>query len=82
MITRNGYIGWTPDNIYGRDNEQTMVGDQIVVVLGCSTPLVVRPRGKYFEVVGEAFVQGMMDGEAMKKSLDAGTAQPQFFTFC
>ncbi|GKU06402.1 heterokaryon incompatibility protein or allele [Fusarium langsethiae] len=65
MTTANGYMGWAPDNIYGLESEQTISGDLIAVLYGCSTPIVIRPHGHQFRVIGEAYVQGLMDGEAM-----------------
>jgi len=81
MTTSNGYLGWAPDNIYGSDEDQTRKGDLISVIFGCSTPIVIRPHGKLFKVVGEAYVQGLMDGEAMR-FLESGDFQVQDFTFC
>jgi hypothetical protein len=81
MTTSNGYLGWAPDNIYGSDEDQTREGDLISIIFGCSTPLVIRPYGKLFKVVGEAYVQGLMDGEAMK-FLESGEYPIQDFTFC
>ncbi|KAJ4176424.1 hypothetical protein NW767_015448 [Fusarium falciforme] len=81
MTTENGYMGWAPDNIYGKAREQTQRGDLIAVLFGCSTPIVIRPRGKYFQVLGEAYVHGLMEGEAME-FLNSGKAQRQRFTFC
>ena len=81
MTTSNGYLGWAPDNIYGSDEDQTREGDLISIIFGCSTPLVIRPHGKLFQVVGEAYVQGLMDGEAMK-FLESGECRIQDFTFC
>ncbi|OCK95603.1 HET-domain-containing protein [Cenococcum geophilum 1.58] len=81
MLTRKGYIGWAPDNIFGNCKDQTWEGDLIAVVFGCSTPIIIRPHGEHFQVVGEAYVQGIMDGEAMV-SLESGDCQVQNFTFC
>ncbi|TVY91155.1 Heterokaryon incompatibility protein 6,OR allele [Lachnellula willkommii] len=81
MTTKNGYLGWAPDNIYGGDEEQTRSGDLVAIVFGCSTPMIIRPMGKWFLVVGEAYVQGIMDGEAMEV-LETGKAKIQSFTFC
>jgi hypothetical protein len=81
MTTRHGYLGWAPDNSYGDGNDQTRAGDLIAVLFGCSTPIVIRPHGPHFQVLGEAYVQGLMDGEAMEL-LDGGNFQSQRFTFC
>jgi hypothetical protein len=81
MATGRGYLGWAPDNMFGSHKDQTWKGDLIAVIFGCSTPIIVRPYGEYFQVVGEAYVQGIMDGESMV-FLESGNCQVQDFTFC
>ncbi|KAK0623976.1 heterokaryon incompatibility protein-domain-containing protein, partial [Immersiella caudata] len=81
MFTRGGYMGWAPDNICGAHDEQTRVGDLIAIVFGCSTPLVIRQHGSHFQVLGEAYVQGWMDGQAIAL-MRAENINPQKFTFC
>ncbi|KAI0155156.1 HET-domain-containing protein [Xylariaceae sp. FL1272] len=58
----NGYIGM----ICGRPQ----IGDQIFIIPGCDVPLLLRPtsRGKY-EVVGDYYVHGIMDGEVLLGAL-------------
>jgi hypothetical protein len=64
-------LGWAPDNVFHSGEEkQARVGNLVAIVFGRSTPLITRPHGKSFEVVGEACVQGFMDGEALKKIED------------
>lgn len=42
------------------------LGDCICVVLGCELPLVIRPAHKNrFTVVGQCYVHGIMQGEAL-----------------
>ena len=55
--TREGYIGLAP---------QTAVpGDHVCILLGCSTPILLRPApNNQFQVVGECYVHGLMNGEA------------------
>jgi hypothetical protein len=82
MLTEGGYFGWGPDNAYSEDPLMELrVGDKIAIIFGCSTPLVIRPKGDKFEVVGEAYVQGFMDGEALGL-LESGACEVQIFTFC
>jgi len=80
MTTSKGYLGWAPDNLSGDNEEQAKIEDLIVILYGCSSPLVIRPHGQYFLVVGEAYVQGLMDGEALD-FLNAGNCVLQDFTF-
>ncbi|KAF2675777.1 HET-domain-containing protein [Lentithecium fluviatile CBS 122367] len=83
MTTSSGYVGWAPDNINGEAGEQTQIGDLIAIVFGCSTPLAIRmlPDRTHYQVLGEAYVQGLMDGEAMK-GLETKKYQLRTFTFC
>ncbi len=58
FISSKGYMGMGP--VAMKD------GDVICVVLGCNVPLVLRKEANYFLLVGECFVWGLMDGEAMR----------------
>jgi hypothetical protein len=40
-------------------------GDRIYVALGCSYPFLVRSDGDLHTLVGECYVDGFMDGEAL-----------------
>ncbi|KAH6884265.1 heterokaryon incompatibility protein-domain-containing protein [Thelonectria olida] len=81
MFTNKGYIGWAPDNAYGPGHKQSRIGDLVCIVFGCSTPLVIRPKNECFEVLGEAYVEGVMDGEAVDM-LEAGGFERRTLTFC
>jgi len=81
MTTVGGHVGWAPDNIHGGPKEQTCVGDLIVILLGCSTPLAIRPYGNYYQVLGEAYVHGIMHGEAID-DMDRGKYKLSTFIFC
>ncbi|KAF2963801.1 hypothetical protein GQX73_g9772 [Xylaria multiplex] len=58
-----------PDPIYGLAPQGCRVSDIVCIMLGCSVPVVLskdRRQGEsLYKVVGEAYVHGMMDGEAM-----------------
>jgi hypothetical protein len=81
MTTMKGYLGWVPDNMFGDNRNQVWTGDEIAIIFGCSTPLCIRPMGGYFQVLGEAYVQGLMDGEALR-FLGDGKSGVRDFTFC
>ena len=52
----NGLLGLVP--------EDTRPGDIIYVLFGCDVPLVLRPdEGSTFKIVGECYVDGVMNGE-------------------
>jgi hypothetical protein len=40
-------------------------GDVICVLLGCQLPIVIRPDGHHYRVVGAAYVDKLADGEAI-----------------
>ncbi|KAG5747306.1 hypothetical protein H9Q70_010010 [Fusarium xylarioides] len=55
--------------LLGLAPEEAVRDDLICIVLGCSVPLVLRPKEKSsgnHEIIGECYVDGMMDGQAMK----------------
>ncbi|KAF7186782.1 hypothetical protein HII31_11879 [Pseudocercospora fuligena] len=56
-ITSNGAFGLVPS--YAEP------GDQIAVVLGCNNAIVLRDKGPDYELVGDAWLDGFMDGEAL-----------------
>jgi hypothetical protein len=65
-ITEKGYIGLVP--------YRSRVGDTVVVLFGAHTPFVVREKiddylsetgERTWELIGEAYVHGFMDGEAV-----------------
>ncbi len=60
FVIANGYMGLAP----GEARE----GDRVAVVYGCSTPVLVRAVGDLeaeWCLVGECYVYGLMDGEAV-----------------
>lgn len=68
----------------------TQVGDIICILLGCSVPVILRehrtpasdlfPAGEfeYFELIGEAYVYGLMDGEALHQFRSLTTEMEHF----
>lgn len=40
-------------------------GDLICIIFGCSTPIILRGDGNTFKLVGEAYIHGIMNGEAL-----------------
>ena len=58
LFTHEGYIGMAPHS--------SSKGDKVCLLLGCRVPVVLRERreGRY-ELVGEAYVHGVMKGEAL-----------------
>ena len=57
LTTDDGHIGLAPI--------AAKPGDKVCVLLGCQTPLILRPCGDgYYKVVGECYIDGFMDGVA------------------
>jgi hypothetical protein len=46
-------------------------GDQVWIIFGCSTPMLLRPSQDGFLVVGDVYLDGFMDGKAVE-----GTKEP------
>lgn len=66
-VTDGGYLGAFPDSVQR--------GDVVCVLRGCHVPLVLRPVGEgqgegRFEVLGECYVHGIMNGEAVRGGED------------
>ncbi|KAI1362276.1 heterokaryon incompatibility protein 6 [Xylaria arbuscula] len=59
--TRTGYIGLAPPC--------AQAGDLVVVVLGATVPYVLRKVQNGYILVGDAFIHGLMYGEALQRSL-------------
>ncbi|KAH8591907.1 heterokaryon incompatibility protein-domain-containing protein [Bisporella sp. PMI_857] len=64
IITKTGYIGLGPPEV--------QEGDLVSILLGCSVPVILRPKGESWWFVGESFVCGIMDGEILKNTDIAG----------
>ncbi|KAK3941792.1 heterokaryon incompatibility protein 6, OR allele [Diplogelasinospora grovesii] len=58
--TEKGYLCLLP--------KATEVGDQLTILKGGRVPVILRPRGDgTMEFIGEAYVHGIMDGEAFRE---------------
>lgn len=53
--TMNGYAGLVP--------RIAQEGDYVVLLKGGKLPFILRPRGKEWELIGDAYVHGMARGE-------------------
>lgn len=49
--------------------ERTKEGDEIWIIYGCSTPFLLRPTERGYLMVGECFVDGIMNGEALRHDM-------------
>jgi hypothetical protein len=46
--------------------EEAREGDRVAVLYGCNFPVLLRPDGDAFRYIGECYVDGLMDGEAIE----------------
>ncbi|KAI5920639.1 heterokaryon incompatibility protein-domain-containing protein [Camillea tinctor] len=56
--TRNGYLGLGPD---------CRAGDLVCLLFGGEVPFVLRPKDGHYQLVGDAYVHGIMEGEAIHR---------------
>ncbi|CZR69432.1 uncharacterized protein PAC_19332 [Phialocephala subalpina] len=55
FTTHMGLVGICPPSVKS--------GDMVSILLGCSVPLVLRPHGDNFRVIGACYAHGIMEGE-------------------
>lgn len=64
---------------FGLAPAATEEGDMICILYGCSVPVILRRHGTdvdpYFELIGEAYVHGLMDGEGINGRSEADATQ-------
>ena len=56
----------------------TRAGDEVVIFYGGNVPFVLRPDGEQYRLVGECYVQGVMQGEAMNKHIVEGSPSIEY----
>ncbi|KAK1752747.1 heterokaryon incompatibility protein-domain-containing protein [Echria macrotheca] len=60
FVTKSGYIGLGP-----RSSQE---GDRVFLIRGCRTPLMLRPCGQEWELLGDSYVHGIMQGESFDEN--------------
>ena len=68
--TLNGYMGLGP--------KVSKPGDVVCVLGGGMVPILLRPANGYFQVVGESYVHGIMEGEAVQLWKDKKLKDEEF----
>lgn len=58
MRTEKGYLGLVP--------ALAQVGDQAVLLKGLNVPALIRSKGEAWELVGDCYIHGMMNGEVFQ----------------
>jgi hypothetical protein len=64
ITTHTGWLGLAP--------EEAEIGDTIAILFGCNYPVTLRPYGGSFKYIGECYIDGLMDGEAIDASSREG----------
>lgn len=57
FVSGDGYFGLAPPN--------ARKGDRVAVLCGTETPFLLQKTDSAFQVVGESYVHGLMNGEAV-----------------
>ncbi|KAK3642788.1 hypothetical protein LTR56_010612 [Elasticomyces elasticus] len=71
LVTNTGRCGLGPSIMQS--------GDVVTIVRGADVPFVLRPADKgYYQFVGAAYVNGIMDGEAVEEHRSTGAIQETF----
>ncbi|KAK5715378.1 hypothetical protein LTR15_010021 [Elasticomyces elasticus] len=77
-IALNRRLFHTASGRHGLGPQAMRLGDIVAVLRGGRTLFVLRPLGEEFQLVGEAYVNGMMDGEAVYEAHARGIAEGIF----
>ena len=56
--TEKGFLGLGPPDC--------RIGDQLTILLGADFPYLLRLDGDYYELIGETYVEGIMNGEVLE----------------
>ncbi|KAK8139375.1 hypothetical protein PG984_002755 [Apiospora sp. TS-2023a] len=70
FVTDKGRIGIGP--------EAMAEGDRVVILLGSRVPFLVREVGPRYRLVGECYVAGLMEGQAISQVRDSEQASVEF----
>ncbi len=73
FTTTSGYIGIGP--------EGCKPGDHVVLLLGGDMPFVLRSRSDHYQLIGDAYVHGVMHGELMQLYEREDPTGPQCIDF-
>lgn len=55
----------TAKGMFGLAPHSTRQGDQVVVLFGGTVPFIIRRYDKWYHILGEGYVHGIMDGEVI-----------------
>jgi hypothetical protein len=58
ITTQGGYLGLAP--------EEVQENDAIAILYGCNFPVILRPHGDEYLLIGECYIDGIMNGEIIE----------------
>jgi hypothetical protein len=58
---------WDGDLVLGMGQQEIRENDLVVILCGCSCPVVLRPEGKYYKFVASVYVEGVTEGSEVAK---------------
>jgi hypothetical protein len=71
ITTKTGYVGLVPASVRS--------GDVLAILSGCNFPVALRPcRDDLYQVVGECYIHGLMDGEILNQGDDQNFSSREF----
>jgi len=56
-------------------------GDKLCIILGLKAPVLLRPIGNQYKILGDTYVPGYMNGEAVE-GIKAGLSELEDFLLC
>jgi hypothetical protein len=62
-ITHHRRLARTKGGFLGLVDAESQIGDSVAISKGGRTPLILRPRGEHWELIGDSYMHGMMNGE-------------------
>ena len=65
--SRNRRFFVTNTGMMGLGSQIVKSNDVVAILYGCRWPVILRPRGERYEVIGVCYVQGIMFGEAVRE---------------
>lgn len=81
VTTSGGRFGWVLENQRDADGTlQAQRGDLFCVLFGCEVPLVIRRCDNNYEILGDGYIQGFMEGEALQ-AVEDGKLSAEELTF-
>ena len=69
---------WSGDLALGMGQQEIRENDLVVILCGCSCPVVLRPEGKYYQFVASVYVEGITEGSEVL-NIDGGHYPKEVF---